>query len=146
MRVIKIECDLQLPHLALQESQFLLPQKVLKVLQVVDGFCPHDNVIVLHPLVHGVDEHVHKLIPLPEVCVAHILTPDEQRVDHVETGHAAHRAKLATHLLYDLGVNESSWWEAGGNGNDDEKSNGNGKQIGENWWLTGWKLECNVRV
>ena len=35
MWVIKIECDLQLPHLALQESQFLLPQKVLEVLQVV---------------------------------------------------------------------------------------------------------------
>ena len=112
MWVIKIECDLQLPHLALQESQFLLPQKVLEVLQVVDGFCPHDNVIALHPLVHRVDEQVHELVPVSEVGVAHVLAPNEQCVDHVEAGHAAHRAKLAAHLLYDLGINESSWMEA----------------------------------
>ena len=111
MWVIKIESDLHLPHLALQESQLLQPQKVLEILQIVDGLRPHDNVIVLHPLVHGADEHVDQLVPLPEVSVAHVLAPDEQRVDNVETGHAPHRTKLAAHFLDDLGVNESSWWE-----------------------------------
>ena len=77
MRVIKIECNLQLPHLTLEESQFLLAQQVLEILQVVDGLGPHDDVVALRPLVHGVDEHVHELVPLSEVSVAHVLAPDE---------------------------------------------------------------------
>ena len=32
MRIIKIECNLQLPHLTLEKSQFLLAQEVLEIL------------------------------------------------------------------------------------------------------------------
>ena len=63
---------------------------MLEVLQVVDSLRPQDDVVALHPLVDGVDEHVDELVPQSEVRVSNVLAADEQGVDDVHPGDPAH--------------------------------------------------------